>query len=103
MTSWLGWGSSTEEDSSSGGELTAEEEESQKIHSTSELKEMCKNKCQIATDDEKNKIKEMRKQLKVILKNIQGMLMMNLCVEYLVIFVCYVGYVQEMVILMKHL
>ena len=37
MTSWLGWGSSTEEDSSSGGELTAEEEESQKIHSTSEL------------------------------------------------------------------
>ena len=64
MTSWLGWGSSTEEDSSSGGELTAEEEESQKIHSTSELKEMCKNKCQIATEEEKNKIKEMRKQLK---------------------------------------
>ena len=44
MASWLGWGTSTEEDSSSGGELTAEEEESQKIHSTSELKEMCKNK-----------------------------------------------------------
>eukprot|EP00943_MAST-04B_sp_MAST-4B-sp1_P005509 g5509.t1 len=59
MTSWLGWGSSTEESP----ELTAEEEESQKIHSISELKIMCQKKCKLATNEEKDKIKDMRKLL----------------------------------------